>query len=423
MTGTPRELDLVLFGATGFVGRLTAQHLAEHAPDGLRIALAGRSLERLEQVREDIGPPAGGWPLLVADAHDEDALATLAGRTRLVVTTVGPYLRLGLPLVAACAAAGTHYCDLTGEVLFVHRAIADSHAAARASGARIVHACGFDSVPSDLGVMLTADAAHGDAADLGRTRLAVRSLKGLPSGGTIDTFRTQAIAMRESPQARRILGDRWALVDGPRPGPSGASRQRRDGLPGLVDRVTSMSPVRRDPENDHFTGPFFMASFNTRIVARSASILGYGQGFRYTEYSDYGSGPFGAVRAGVFSAGLFAGVAGMAFGPTRAVLDRVLPEPGEGPSEESMAAGRFRMEVTAETSDGGRYRTTVGAPYDPGYSGTAIMLGQSALAILLDADRLPDNGGGVLTPATAIGRPLVDRLREHAFTLDTERCD
>jgi len=120
---------------------------------------------------------------------------------------------------------------------------------------------------------------------------------------------------------------------------------------------------------------------------------------------------------------LFAGVAGMAFGPTRAVLDRVLPEPGEGPSEESMAAGRFRMEVTAETSDGGRYRTTVGAPYDPGYSGTAIMLGQSALALLLDADRLPDNGGGVLTPATAIGRPLVDRLREHAFTLDTERCD
>ena len=184
-----------------------------------------------------------------------------------------------------------------------------------------------------------------------------------------------------------------------------------------------MSPVRRDPDNDHFTGPFFMASFNTRIVARSASLLGYGDGFRYAEYTDYGSGPVGAVRAGVVSAGLLAGAAGMTFGPTRAVLDRVLPEPGEGPSEEAMAAGRFRMVVTGEASNGGRYRTTVGAPYDPGYSGTAIMLGQSALALLLDEDHLPESSGGVLTPATAIGRPLVDRLREHGFTLDTVRCD
>ena len=159
-----------------------------------------------------------------------------------------------------------------------------------------------------------------------------------------------------------------------------------------------------------------MAAFNTRIVARSASLLGYGDGFRYVEYSDYGAGPAGAVAAGGMSVALGAGLAGFAFGPTRALLDRVLPKPGEGPSEEAQAKGRFRMEVTAQATNGARYRTTVAAPYDPGYSGTAVMLGQAALCLVQDGDRLPD-AAGVLTPATALGAPLVDRLRAHRFTL------
>lgn len=155
-----RPYDLVLFGATGFVGRLTAEHLARQAPDAARIALAGRSRQRLEAVRDALPGVASRWPVLVADSDDDEALRALAGSARAVVTTVGPYARHGLPLVQACAAAGTHYADLTGEVLFMRRSIDAAHEQAQASGARIVHACGFDSVPSDLGVLTLQDAGQ-----------------------------------------------------------------------------------------------------------------------------------------------------------------------------------------------------------------------------------------------------------------------
>jgi len=425
MSADAREFDIVLFGATGFTGRLTARHLAAEAGPGVRVALAGRSLTRLGEVARWLGPAAQGWPLLAVEATDERAVTDLATRTHVVVTTVGPYATLGGPLAAACARAGTHYCDLAGEVLFVHRSIAENSESARRTGARIVHACGFDSVPSDLGVWLTAEAARADGAELGRTHLAVRTLKGAISGGTIDTARTQVDELKVDKAARRIVGDPWALAEGGRPpraagdATSGPTR-RRGGLGGLVDTVARASPVKRDADNGHFTGPFVMAAFNTRIVARSASLLGYGDGFRYVEYSDCGAGPVGAVTAGGMSVALGAGLAGLAFWPTRAVLDRVLPKPGEGPSEEAQARGRFRMEVTAQATNGARYRTTVAAPYDPGYRGTAVMLGQAALSLVEDTDRLPD-AAGVLTPATALGAALVDRLRAHRFTLETER--
>ncbi len=425
MSGEAREFDIILFGATGFVGRLTARHLAAEADPRVRIALAGRSLTRLRDVATDLGAAAEGWPLLVVDATDEQAVTDLAARAAVVVTTVGPYVKYGVPLAAACAENGTHYCDLTGEVLFVHRSIAANHEAAQRTGARIIHACGFDSIPSDLGVWLTAQAARDDGAELGRTHLAVRSMKGGFSGGTIDSARTQVDELKTDKAACRVVGDPWALAEGGRPerpasGTASAASPKRGGLGGLLDTVTKASPVKRDADNGHFTGPFVMAAFNTRIVARSASLLGYGDGFRYAEYSDYGAGPVGAVTAGGMSVALGAGLAGFAFGPTRALLDRVLPKPGEGPSEEAQAKGRFRMEVTAQATNGARYRTTVAAPYDPGYSGTAVMLGQAALSLVEDGDRLPD-AAGVLTPATALGAPLVDRLRAHRFTLETER--
>ncbi|GGL38236.1 saccharopine dehydrogenase NADP-binding domain-containing protein [Phycicoccus endophyticus] len=417
------DLDLVLVGASGFVGRLTARHLAEHAPAGLRVALAGRSRERLEEVRVELPGEASDWPLVVLDVLDEDAVADLAGRTRVLVTTVGPYDRYGRALVAACARAGTHYLDLTGEVLFVHHSVTTHHATAQRTGARIVHACGFDSVPSDLGVLLCADAAWADGAELATTRLAVRRMSGGFSGGTVDSVRGQAVAMRADPQARRVAADPWALAEGGRPaGPSATPSTRRTGLAGLGARLTRSSPVRREPETGHFTGPFVMAAFNTRIVARSASLLHYGARFRYAEYTDYGPGPRGAAVAGAVSAGLLAVLGGLALAPTRALLGRVLPSPGEGPSPQAMAAGRFRMEVTATASTGARYRSVVAAPYDPGYSGTAVMLGQSALALAAEDPGLPD-AAGVLTPATALGHPLVDRLRAHGFTLDVERLE
>ncbi len=423
MSTTDREFDIVLFGATGFAGRLTAQHLATEAPAHVRIALAGRSRERLAAVAEELGDAAAGWPLIVVDATDDDAVTDLAGRTRVVVTTVGPYVLYGRGLAAACAAAGTHYCDLTGEVLFVHQSIADNHEAAKTTGARIVHACGVDSIPSDLGVLLTARAAQADGAQLGNTRLAVKSFKGGASGGTVATMVAQADQMRSDARARSIVADRWALAEGGRPPRSTSPRTPGgSGLPGLVDRVVKASPVKRDSDNGHFTGPFVMAGFNTRIVARSASLLDYGPGFRYVEYTDYGSGPRGAVMAGGVTTALGLGLVGMAFSPTRSVLGRVLPAPGEGPSEETMASGRFRMVVTAEATNGSRYRSTVAAPYDPGYGGTAIMLGQAALALVEDVDELPD-AAGVLTPASAIGEPLVERLRAHRFTLETKRLD
>jgi short subunit dehydrogenase-like uncharacterized protein len=423
MSESAREFDIVLFGATGFVGRLTARHLAAEADPALRIALAGRSLTRLQDVARDLGGAASQWPLVVVDATDEAAVTDLAARARVVVTTVGPYVKYGAALAAACAEAGTHYCDLTGEVLFVHRSIAANSEAARRTGARIIHACGFDSIPSDLGVWLTAQAARADGAELGRTHLAVRTMKGGFSGGTIDSARTQVDELKTDKAARRVVGDPWALAEGgrpPRPAGGTASAAKRTGLGGLVDTLAKASPVKRDADNGHFTGPFVMAAFNTRIVARSASLLGYGDGFRYVEYSDYGAGPSGALTAGGVSVALGAGLAGFAFGPTRALLDRLLPKPGEGPSEDAQAKGRFRMEVTAEATNGARYRTTVAAPYDPGYSGTAVMLGQAALALVEDVADLPD-AAGVLTPASALGAPLVERLRARRFTLETER--
>ncbi len=421
MSTSEREFDIVLFGATGFAGRLTARHLATEAPADVRIALAGRNRERLAAVAEDLGDAGAGWPLIVLDATDGDAVADLARRSRVVVTTVGPYIRYGRDIAAACAAAGTHYCDLTGEVLFVHQSIADNHELAKKTGARIVHACGVDSIPSDLGVLLTARAAQADGAQLGSTRLAVKSFKGGPSGGTVDTLVTQANQLRSDAAARSIVRDRWALADGGRPPRSESPRGAgRTGVSGLLDRAAKASPVKRDGSDGHFTGPFVMASFNTRIVARSASLLHYGPGFRYVEYTDYGSGPRGAAMAGAVTTALGLGLAGMAFAPTRSVLGRVLPAPGEGPSEETMTSGRFRMVVTAEATNGSRYRTTVAAPYDPGYGGTAIMLGQAALALVEDVDDLPD-AAGVLTPASAIGEPLVDRLRAHRFTVETKR--
>lgn len=424
MTADARTYDIVLFGATGFVGKLTAGHLAKTAPPEVRIALAGRSRDKLESVRSGLGPGAAQWAIVVADAGDDAAMAGLAASTKVVVTTVGPYAKYGMPLVKACAEAGTHYADLTGEVLFVRRSADAVDDVARSSGAKVVHACGFDSIPSDLGVLLTAERAAADGqGELGQTVNYVRQLRGGFSGGTIDSMRTQAIESAANASDRKIVADPYGLSPdrGAEPSRGGSKRAKASSPIDVLKGVAGALPVRRTTDG-HWTGPFVMASFNTRIVRRSNALLGhaYGRGFRYQEVMDFGTSVKAPAMAGAFTAGLLGVAGGMSFRPTRTILDRVLPKPGEGPSVEAQERGRFRMEVESTTTTGARYRTTVAATADPGYSGTAIMLGQSALCLALDT--LPDRAG-VLTPATAMGDVLAERLRSQGFTLTTERLD
>ena len=405
MADSARTYDIVLFGATGFVGRLLAGYLAEHAPAETRIALAGRSAQRCADVRDALPEAARDWAVLAADASDADALHALAGTTRVLVTTVGPYARYGLPVVEACARAGTHYADLTGEVLFVRDAIDRVDAVAQETGARIVHACGFDSIPSDLSVRLLAERAMADGAGgLTDVRL-VATMRGGLSGGTIDSMRAQLEAMEQDRSRRRVVGDPFALS--PDRAAEPATRQPRDA-----------GPPSRTPDG-RWTAPFVMAPFNTRIVRRSNALQGwaYGRGLRYGEVMGCGRGPLGALTATGLTAGLAGMFAAMSFGPTRGLLDRVLPAPGSGPGEDARAKGWFRMVVDAGSEGGRSYRATVAGPGDPGYAATAVMLGESALALALDENRLPRRAGS-LTPATALGDVLVERLRAAGHTYE-----
>ncbi|WP_040339524.1 saccharopine dehydrogenase family protein [Candidatus Blastococcus massiliensis] len=405
MIASARDSDLVVFGATGFVGKLLAAYLAEHAPSGLRIALAGRSRARLEEARAALPPAAAGWPLIEADASDPASMAALAQGTRVVVTTVGPYARYGMPLVEACAAAGTHYADLTGEVLFVRDAIDRVDEVARGTGARIVHACGYDSIPSDLATMLLAARAAEDGAGGLRDVRLVATLKGGFSGGTIDSMRAQVEAMGKDPSLRKVAGHPFALSPDRAAEPE--TRQPRDA-----------GPPARLPDG-RWAAPFVMASFNTRIVRRSNALQdwAYGREMSYGEVMGVGRGPAGALTAAGVTGGLAGALAAMSFAPTRTLLDRVLPAPGTGPSEEVRQKGWFRMDVEASTESGRRYKATAAGKGDPGYAATAVMLGEAALALALDGDRLPDRAGS-LTPATALGEVLVERLRAAGHTYE-----
>ena len=409
MAGMARDIDIALFGATGFVGRLVAEHLVRAAPEGVVVGLAGRSPERLEQLRDGLGPRARGWPLLVADSGDPGTLRALAGRSRVVLSTVGPYQRHGIPVVEACADAGTDYGDLTGEVLFVREVVERFHERARESGARIVVSCGFDAVPSDLGVHLLHRAARADGAGgLTDTTLWVREGRGGVSGGTVDSLRVQLRRTREDPALRRVVRDPFALSGGHR----GAPGQREHWRPFVEER------------SGRWAAPFVMAPYNTRVVRRSDALLGsaYGPRFRYRELVGTGPGARGALRAHALVAAL-GGVAGaMTVRGLDPLVDRLLPSPGEGPGRARREAGSFRTETTTTTEDGSRYAATVAAQGDPGYAATSVLLGQSAL-VLLATRGGAGRGGGVLTPAVALGDDLVEALRGQGFTLDVRRLD
>jgi short subunit dehydrogenase-like uncharacterized protein len=400
-----REHDLVVYGASGFVGELLATYLAGAAPAGLRIALAGRSPDRLAAVRDRLPAAARDWPLVAADSTDAGAVAALAEGTRVLATTVGPYARYGLPVVEACARAGTHYADLTGEVLFHRDAIDRADAPARETGARIVHSCGYDSIPSDLAVFLLAERARADGAGgLTDVRL-VATVRGGFSGGTIDSMRAQVETVGRDRSLRRVVGDPFALSPDRAAEPD--TRQPPDA-----------APPARTPDG-RWSAPFVMASYNTRVVRRSNAVQGwaYGRGLSYGEVMGTGKGVSGAATAVGVTAGLAGLLGAMSFGPTRSLVDRVLPAPGTGPSETARERGWFRMVVDATTESGRRYRATAAGQGDPGYKATAVMLGESALALALDGRRLPDRAGS-LTPASGLGDVLVERLRAAGHTYE-----
>ncbi|WP_250028759.1 saccharopine dehydrogenase family protein [Paractinoplanes maris] len=411
MSDRVRDHDIVVYGASGFVGALTARYLAEHAPAGTRLALAGRSAPRLAAVRDKLGVD---WPVLVADADDDAALARLAASTRVVLSTVGPYLKYGAALTAACAESGTDYVDLTGEVVFARQSIDANHERARETGARIVHSCGFDSIPSDIGVHVLAQQVAADGeGELTDTAMVVTSMSGGVSGGTIDTLRHQLDVMRNDRGLRRLAASPYSLSP---------DRNQEPDL-GRQGDVATVKGADVHPTLRGTLAPFFMASYNTRVVRRSNALHNhrYGRRFRYRELMSVGTSPISPLIANGLKLGFGALVAGMMLPPTRFVLDRVLPAPGSGPSEKAQRDGHFTVDFFTTTTTGARYGARFRAQGDPGYAATAVMLGESALALALDGDALPASGGGVLTPATAIGDALVTRLRATGMEITARR--
>ncbi|MEV4279346.1 saccharopine dehydrogenase family protein [Actinoplanes xinjiangensis] len=403
MSDQQREFDVLVYGASGFVGALVARYLAEHAPEGARLALGGRSATKLEGL-------GLGWPVVIADAGDAEALTTMAGRARVVITTVGPYAKYGRALARACAETGTDYVDLTGEVLFARDSIDENHETARRTGARIVHSCGFDSIPSDIGVhVLHEQISRDGTGELTDTTLVVTSMRGGVSGGTIDSMRHQVDVMKKDTRLRRIGASPYSLSPDRHSEPDLGRQPDMPTLPG--------SDV--DPSVRGYLAPFVMASYNTRVVRRSNALRGwaYGRGFRYREVMRVKS----RLAATVVKTGMSALVVGFAVPPLRFVLDRLLPAPGAGPSEDTQRNGHFTMDLFTTTTSGARYRARVKAKGDPGYAATAVMLGESALALAFDTDELPKVEGGVLTPATAIGNALVGRLRDAGFEITAQR--
>ena len=407
-----REYDVVLWGATGFTGRLVAEYLVEtylrpaDHPAKLRLAVAGRDRAKLEEVARAIG--ASELPILIGDSFDAPSLDSLAARTEVVISTVGPYARYGAELVAACVRHGTDYCDLTGETQFVRRMIDAHHEEAAKTGARIVHCCGYDSVPSDLGTLMVQEAMfarHGVYA--GEVKMAAGESKGGLSGGTFASMLQLLDELKENPRLRHLLGDPYAL--------------NPEGIRG--DDRRDQTGVRYDGDLGMWTAPFIMAGINTRVVRRSHALLGlpWGKTFRYSEVASTGTGPKGLARAVALAGGVGAFMALVMLPLTKPFIVRKLPAPGEGPSRDHRERGYFKTRLLA-LGNGKRVRGLVAGFKDPGYGSTAIMLGESAMCLLLDGPEL-SQGGGVWTPASCMGMRLVDRLRAAGMTFDVAAED
>ena len=388
-----KPFDIVVHGATGFTGRLVVETLLQRYPagSGVRWAMGGRSADKLAAVRDAVGAPAD-TPLVVTDSDDPDSLQALMAQTRLVLTTVGPYQLHGSALVAACAEAGVDYVDLCGEPAWMRRMIDAHEASARASGARIVFSCGFDSIPSDLGMLMLQDAMrqqHGSTAS--RVRGRVRKMKGTFSGGTAASLKATMAAAAQDPTVLGLLRDPFSLT----PGFTGP-RQPSGNKPMLDEALGA------------WVAPFVMAAINTRNVHRSNFLLGHAWGadLVYDEMVLTGPGAKGEAIAHAVAADKSLGAEDG-------------PKPGEGPSRAEREAGHYDLLFVGHDTAGHEIRVGVTGDRDPGYGSTSKMITEAAVCLLTDA---ADTPGGIWTPASAMGGPLLARLQRNAgmqFALET----
>jgi len=396
-----RTYDVIVYGATGFTGRLVAEHMLAKYGVGrdTKWAMAGRSKSKLEAVRTEIGGPAE-LPLVVADASDPASLLAMARAAKVVITTVGPYQLYGEGLIAACAEAGTDYVDLCGEPAWMAAMIAKYDEKAKASGARIVFSCGFDSIPFDLGVVfLQKHAKARFGAPVPRVRGRVRSMKGGFSGGTLASLLATVKAARRDPTIPKTLADPFALTPG-FTGPAQPSGDR----------------VMHDDTAGQWATPFIMAMINTKNVHRTNHLLGkaFGADFLYDEMLLTGDGPKGEKRAKTAAGASRMQNALLGFGPTRALLRTfALPKPGQGPTKEERETGFYDVLFTGEAKDGRTLRVGVKGDKDPGYGSTSKMIAESALCLARDVGR-DQTAGGVWTPGAALGDKLIARLEANA---------
>lgn len=392
---TDKAFDIIVFGATSFVGQIITRYMHEQFADGsVRWAIAGRSASKLEAISDTIG--LSGIERIVADACDEAALKQMCARTRVVMSTVGPYALYGDLLVKVCATTGTDYCDLTGEPQWIRKMQSRHETEAKQSGARIVHCCGFDSIPSDLGVhFLQRHAAEQFGQACNRIDMRVVSMKGGASGGTIASMVNMVKEAVSDAELRRELKDPYSLCP-----------------PGHPFTVPQRDvKIAYDKAYGGWIAPFIMAGINTRVVHRSNALSGsgYGTDFRYEEAVV----TQGKVMARAATWGINALMVGLAVPPVRWLLETlVFPKPGEGPSEQAQREGGFELMFMGWTPRGETIRCRVTGDRDPGYGSTAKMLSQAAACLAKD---VPDDvTGGFWTPATLLGDTLIDRLQAHA---------
>ena len=402
MPGMEQQRHLTVFGATSFVGQILTRYLyGRFGTDGdLRWAIAGRSERKLRELHGSLYPKAAKLPQIVANAGDEKALREMCAESRVVISTVGPYALYGEPLVKICANTGTDYCDLTGEVQWIRRMIRKYEGAARASGARIVHCCGFDSIPSDLGVhFLQKHAMQKYGRTCPRVKLRVKAMRGGASGGTIASMLNVVKEASDDPELRRELANPYSLC------PDGYTPQLRQ---------PNISLAEYDTDFKSWIAPFVMAAVNTRIVHRTNALSkqAYGADFRYDEAVLRGDGFKGRAAATSMGAGLGAFMAAAAVPPTRWVLERFLPGPGEGPSPEEQRNGFFDIRIFGRT-EGHTLQVKVTGDRDPGYGSTGKMLGQAGACLALDTPKA-NTPGGFWTPATIFGDRLIERLTRYS---------